>query len=175
MRSEETFVVMMVCNLLAVRDLQQCQLSRKPKAGLQQNFESCRYAAEEILFVLLRCRQDVLFARLDCRNGDSETSERRGIRPDFIASEGPDRLDLRALGVYGALSCTSPCPVVVCRRRGNGCTRAHSISRPRVVLDPERIRFTIRERVIQRGSKNRRMNSETLIRHGAGRLKRLAE
>jgi hypothetical protein len=58
-------------------------------------------AQKRSYFSPVRCRQEVLFALWECRNSDSETPERRGIMHDFMASDGPDRLDLRVLGVYG--------------------------------------------------------------------------
>jgi hypothetical protein len=57
-------------------------------------------AQKRSYFSPLRCQREVLFALWECRNSDWETSERRGIMHDFMASDGPDRLDLRVLGGY---------------------------------------------------------------------------
>jgi len=73
------------------------------RRNLKQDFSQSASAADaqkRSYFSPVRCRQEVLLALWDCRNSDSETSERRGITHDFIASDGPDRLDLRVLGVY---------------------------------------------------------------------------
>ena len=74
------------------------------RRNLKQDLSQSASAADvqkRSYFSPVRYRQEVLFALWECRNSDSETSERRGIMHDFIASDGPDRLDLQALGVYG--------------------------------------------------------------------------
>jgi hypothetical protein len=73
------------------------------RRNLKQDFGQSANSADaqkRSYFSPVRCRQEVLFALWECRNSDSETSGRRGIMHDFIASDGPDRLDLRVLGGY---------------------------------------------------------------------------
>jgi hypothetical protein len=80
------------------------QMRLSCRRNLKQVFSqsaSAGDAQKRSYFSPVRCRQEVLFALWECCNSDSETSERRGIMLDFMASDGPDRLDLRVLGVYG--------------------------------------------------------------------------
>jgi hypothetical protein len=75
------------------------------RQNLKQDFSQSSSAADaqkRPYFSPVRWRQEVLFALWECRNSDSETSERRGIMHDLMASDGPDGLDLRVLGVYGS-------------------------------------------------------------------------
>ena len=70
------------------------------RRNLKQDFSQSAIAADaqkRSYFSPVRCRQEVLFALWECRNSDSETSERRGIMHDFMASDGSDRLDLQGL------------------------------------------------------------------------------
>ena len=79
------------------------QMRLSCRRNLKQVFSQSANAGDaqkRSYFSPVRCQREVLFALWECRNSDWETSERRGIMHDFMASDGPDRLDLRVLGGY---------------------------------------------------------------------------